>query len=47
MTTSQLKGMMNFHRRAYRAYKNAGLSANAKQARAKMIELYLQLRATR
>ena len=47
MTTSQLKGMMNFHRKAYRAYKTVGNTANAEQARAKMIELYLKLRASR
>ena len=47
MTTSQIKGMMNFHRKAYKAYKAVGNTANAEQARAKMIELYLQLRASR
>jgi len=47
MTTSQIKGMMNFHRKAYKAYKAVGKTANAEQARAKMIELYLQLRASR
>lgn len=47
MTTSQLKGMLRFHKSAYRAYKNSGQKEMARQARERMIATYLQLRATR
>jgi len=47
MTTSQLKGMIKFHKKAYNAYKKCGKYTMAVCAKAKMIELYLQLRATR
>ena len=47
MNKKQATGMMNFHKRAYKAYKAAGNETNAHQARAKMIELYLVIRAIR
>jgi len=47
MTTNQIKGMLRFHKSAYKAYKASNQQKQAEQARAKMIELYLQLRATR
>ena len=47
MSTSQIKGMLKFHRSAYKAYKQAGRKIMAHQARVKMIEMYLQLRKSR
>jgi len=47
MTISQIKGLLRFHKSAYRAYKASGQTENANKARAKMIELYLLLRKTR
>lgn len=47
MTISQIKGMLRFHKSAYRAYKASGQKVNAQQARSKMIEMYLQLRKAR
>lgn len=47
MTTSQIKGMLRFHKSAYKAYKASGQKENARQARSKMIETYLQLRKVR
>ena len=45
-TVSQLKGMMNFHRKAYKAYKAIN-HPNAIPARRFMIDMYLKLRALR
>jgi len=47
MSISQIKGMLRFHKSAYRAYKASGQKENARQSRVKMIETYLQLRSTR
>jgi hypothetical protein len=47
MTTTQIKGMLRFHRSAYKAYKASGQKERAEQARAKMIEMYLMLRKAR
>lgn len=47
MTLSQLKGMLRFHKAAYKAYSVSGQKNNAKQARAKMIDTYLALRKAR
>ena len=47
MTKTQLTGMLRFHKSAYKAYKVGGQTQNALQARARMIDTYLQLRATR
>lgn len=47
MTTSQIKGMLRFHKSAYKAYKASGQKSMATQARSKMIEMYLQLRKVR
>lgn len=47
MNTTQLKGMLRFHKSAYKAYKASGQAANAEQARARMIATYLQLRNAR
>lgn len=47
MTTSQIKGMLKFHKSTYKAYKQAGKKLMAHQARVKMIEMYLQLRKVR
>lgn len=46
MTISQIKGMLNFHKRAYLAYKASG-NPKAIDARKHMITMYLKLRATR
>ncbi len=47
MTSTQLKGMLRFHKAAYRAYKQAGKMENARQARARMLQTYLEIRANR
>jgi hypothetical protein len=47
MTTAQNKGMLRFHKSAYKAYRANNQTAKAEQARAKMLETYLQLRASR
>jgi len=47
MTTAQIKGMLRFHKSAYKAYKASGQSKQASQSRSKMIEMYLQLRKAR
>lgn len=46
-TISQLKGMVRFHQKAYKAYKAAGMKSNAIQAREKMLMTYLDLRKIR
>jgi len=47
MTTKQMQGMLKFHKSAYQAYKASGQKLMAHQARKRMIDLYLQLRAIR
>ena len=47
MTISQIKGILRFHKSAYKAYKASNQPAQAEQARKKMIEFYLRLRAVR
>ena len=47
MTNSQLKGMFNFHKKAYKAYKACGNKQNAEQARKAMINAYLLIRSLR
>jgi len=47
MTISQIKGMLRFHKAAYKAYKASGQTENANKARSKMIETYLLLRKAR
>jgi hypothetical protein len=47
MTISQIKGMLRFHKSAYKAYKASGQTDMEKQSRIKMIEMYLKLRSTR
>lgn len=47
MSKSQIQGMLRFHKASYKAYKASGQTENAKQARAKMVEMYLQLRKAR
>ena len=47
MNIKQLKGILNFHKRAYRAYKGLGNMVQARHARRHMIDLYLQLRKMR
>jgi hypothetical protein len=47
MTKKQIKGMLRFHKAAYKAYKTSGQTEKASQARIRMLETYLQLRARR
>lgn len=47
MNNSQTRGMLKFHKGAYKAYKQAGKKIMAHQARVKMIEMYLILRKGR
>jgi hypothetical protein len=47
MTTTQIKGMLRFHKSTYKAYKASGNKAMARQAREKMLEMYLLLRGSR
>lgn len=47
MTASQKVGMMNFHKKTYKAYKQSGQKQNAEQARRMMINLYLEIRKSR
>ena len=47
MTLTQIKGMLRFHKSAYKAFKARNQTDNAKQARSHMITMYLMLRATR
>lgn len=44
---SQLKGMLRFHKSAYKAYKSTGNKSMATQARRIMIETYLKIRGMR
>lgn len=46
MKISHIRGMLNFHKRAYQAYKKIH-SVKAVDARRHMIEMYLELRKTR
>jgi hypothetical protein len=47
MTISQLKGMLRFHKAAYKAYQASGQTENAAKARLKIVETYLLLRKAR
>lgn len=44
---SQLKGLLRFHKAAYKAYKASGQTKQAQAARKAAISIYLQIRSLR
>ena len=47
MTVGQAKGMLRFHKQAYKAYKTTKQTENTQMARKAMIKMYLIVRSFR